>query len=97
MVSGKCHKCGEVVQYESANIGRRETCPKCHSDLRVCKNCFHYDSKSYNECKEPQADRVVDKEKSNFCDYFQLTENTASNKESNLREDTLKKLDDLFK
>jgi hypothetical protein len=25
---------------------------------------------SNNECREPQADRVVEKEKANFCDYF---------------------------
>lgn len=27
--------------------------------------------KSYNECKEPAADRVVDKEKNNFCEFYQ--------------------------
>jgi hypothetical protein len=32
--------------------------------------CKFYDVRVYNECKESNADRVVDKEKSNFCDYF---------------------------
>jgi DNA-directed RNA polymerase subunit RPC12/RpoP len=97
MVKGSCHKCGEEVQYETANIGRREECPKCGSDLHVCKNCFHYDPKIYNECKEPQADRVLEKDKSNFCDYFRLTETSKNSDEADIKENTLKKLDDLFK
>jgi len=34
--------------------------------------CSFYDRTVYNECRESQAERVVEKEKSNFCDYFQL-------------------------
>lgn len=32
--------------------------------------CTHYDAKAYNACREPAADRVVDKERANFCDFF---------------------------
>jgi hypothetical protein len=35
--------------------------------------CKFFDARVYNECKESNADRVVDKEKANFCDYFTLT------------------------
>lgn len=60
--------------------------------------CIYYDPKSYNECRESSADRVLDKEKDNFCDYFSLNgalkENLA-NKEQNV--DFKRKLDDLFK
>jgi len=34
--------------------------------------CHFYDTSSYNECKEPMANRVLDKEKANFCDFFKL-------------------------
>lgn len=61
-----CHKDIEITD----RIGRRETCPHCGLDLHICRNCEFYDSTAYNECREPQAERVVDKEKSNFCDYF---------------------------
>jgi hypothetical protein len=36
--------------------------------------CKFYDARVYNECKESNADRVVDKEKDNFCDYFSLSD-----------------------
>ena len=36
----------------------------------MCLNCEHHDRAYNNQCRESQADRVVDKEKFNFCDYF---------------------------
>jgi hypothetical protein len=49
----------------------------------------------YNECREPSAERVVDKEKANFCDYFEFhrVSGTASEKKESWRDD----LDSLFK
>ena len=35
-------------------------------------NCDFYDAGAYNQCREPQAERVLEKEKGNFCDYFRL-------------------------
>ncbi len=32
--------------------------------------CKFYDIHSYNECHESIAERLVDKEKANFCDFF---------------------------
>jgi len=29
-----------------------------------------YDPKIYNECRETQADRILEKERSNVCDFF---------------------------
>lgn len=52
--------------------GRRDECEKCRADVHVCRNCKHYDPKAYNECRETQADRVQEKERSNFCDYFEI-------------------------
>lgn len=65
---GNCWKCGAPL--EGAFYGRRESCPQCGRDTHVCKNCIHYDTAYNNSCKENQADRVVEKEKANFCDYF---------------------------
>ncbi|MBN8541346.1 MAG: hypothetical protein J0L82_13220 [Deltaproteobacteria bacterium] len=50
--------------------GRRDECEKCRADVHVCRNCRHYDPKSYNECREPQADRIQEKSRANFCDFF---------------------------
>lgn len=63
-----CWSCHQNV--ETNNFGRADTCAKCGRDTRVCLNCKNYDAAAYNACHEPQADRVVDKERSNFCDYF---------------------------
>ena len=51
-------------------VGRRDTCPRCGVDLHTCRQCGFYDARAYNECREPQAERVLDKDRSNFCDYF---------------------------
>lgn len=42
--------------------------------------CEFYDPKHYNECKESMADRITEKEKKNFCDYFKLSEKAGTNK-----------------
>ena len=64
-----CFHCQNVNASES-KIGFRDECMKCRSDLHVCKNCEFYDKNSYNECREPSADVVREKEKFNFCDFF---------------------------
>jgi len=51
-------------------VGRRDECSRCRADLHVCKNCVHYDKTAYNECREPSADVVREKDRANFCDYF---------------------------
>lgn len=65
----RCYFC-ETELLVTDRIGRRESCTKCGRDLHICLNCEFYDPKAYNECRENQADRVVDKEVANFCDYF---------------------------
>ncbi len=52
-------------------ISRRDECPKCSADVRVCKNCQFYDPKVYNECRETSAEVVREKERATLCDYFQ--------------------------
>jgi hypothetical protein len=56
--------------------------------------CKFFDSRVYNECTEPNAERVVDKEKANFCDYFTLS---AGGSNGPTKEDLLNSADALFK
>lgn len=65
---GSCWSCGAALG--PLDYGRQDSCPKCGRDTRVCKGCVHYDPSANNQCREPSAERVVDKEKANFCDYF---------------------------
>lgn len=64
-----CFSCGHKIVSQFA-FGRRDECPQCKADVHACKNCGHYDSTAYNECCEPQAEMVREKERGNFCDYF---------------------------
>lgn len=65
-----CYHCGKSISEN--NLGRQDSCESCGRDTRVCKNCRHYDKNANNECREEQAMRVVDKEKGNFCEWFQV-------------------------
>ncbi len=94
MPEGTCFHCKTALKFPE-RVGRSETCDKCGYDVHVCYNCIHYDTKAYNECREPMADRVLDKDRRNFCDYYKLgAAGTAANDEKSA---ALKKLDDLFK
>jgi hypothetical protein len=90
-----CFSCGEGVL--NPKVGRRDACTACGADLHVCKNCMHYDERAYNECREPQADRVLEKTRSNFCDYFSFRSGGDRPKGGSSKEDRIKKLDDIFK
>jgi len=72
-----CHNCKKPIE-AGYRIGRTDTCLYCNSDLHCCLNCRFYDSGSHNKCRESQAERVVDKENSNFCDYFSCAERGAA-------------------
>lgn len=89
-----CYSCGTQIKIDGL-VGRRDSCPKCVRDLRCCKNCEFYDSNSYNECREPVAERVVDKEASNFCSFFRMAEERL--KEATQADDAKRKLEELFK
>ncbi len=64
-----CFNCNKEIQVPGI-VGRRDECPQCHADVHVCKNCEFYDPKIYNECREPLADSVKERDRANFCDYF---------------------------
>jgi hypothetical protein len=74
---GSCWFCG--TDLTPLDYGREDTCRKCGRDTKVCKGCIHYDSSAHNECRENQAERVLDKERSNFCDYFKPRKGGAAN------------------
>lgn len=65
---GSCWNCGNHLT--ALDYGRGDTCSNCGRDTKVCKGCEFFDPTSNNQCRENQAERVVDKERSNFCDYF---------------------------
>ncbi len=65
----KCWNCGTEIDTRE-RVEFRAACPSCDRALHACRNCKHYDPGYYNQCRETAAERVVDKERANFCEYF---------------------------
>lgn len=91
-----CYKCAkELPESFKIMVGRRDICSSCMSDIRCCKMCVFFDGASYNECREPSAERVPDKEKANYCDYFKIVSPGANPDKE--RQEALAKAAALFK
>ena len=90
-----CQQCNKKAELEH-KVGFREECPHCGSDLHTCLNCRFYDTSAYNECKESSAERVLNKDRNNYCEYF---DPIKEGKDSVLldRAEQLKKAEALFK
>ena len=90
-----CHTCKKEVTPPDP-VGRKATCPLCGADLRCCLNCTFHEPAAYNQCRESQSERVLEKDRANFCDYFRFRESlpeTAAQGAPPARA----KLDSLFK
>ena len=61
-----CQACGKEAEV-GEKVGRRDQCPFCRADLHCCLNCTFFSEGAYNACREPQAERVIEKGQSNFC------------------------------
>lgn len=83
----ECAFCGRPITL-SGKVTRRDTCPHCSRDLRCCRQCNFYDPNAYNGCREVVAERVVDKERANLCEYFVFrgSSRAASNRAAQARE-----------
>ena len=65
---GACWNCG--AELGKSDYARENTCLKCGKSTRVCRNCRFYAPGRPNECVEPMVERVLDKEKANYCELF---------------------------
>ena len=68
-----CHRCGSEIPL-TAKAQRTDSCPSCYSDVKCCLNCRFYHRSANNQCLEPQAEWCPDKEKANFCEFFEFRE-----------------------
>ena len=98
MLAYRCHGCQAVWDSPHQRPGRTETCATCGADLSCCCNCRFYAPTAPNECEEPNVERVLDKEKANFCDYFEFTRRDgALSPGEDVSADARQSFDDLFK
>ena len=97
MAERVCHACG-AASVPDDPIPRDATCAKCGADLRCCRNCRHYDPRYNNSCRETEADPVEDKERRNFCEYFEFNPAPFAAAAEGKRADAARaRLDQLFK
>jgi hypothetical protein len=89
-----CHKCRKELA-DDFFVGRQSQCPTCGVDLHCCLNCSFCDVGAYNDCHEPQAERVLDKSHYNFCDFFKFKQTAKSSGVADIK--TKDKLEELFK
>ena len=68
MICWRCQK--ELSHVEKPE--RNESCSRCGASLRSCSNCELYDEVAEQKCREPKAPLVEDKEKANFCPFFEV-------------------------
>jgi hypothetical protein len=66
-----CWKCGAELADLSLPFGRADYCRACRAEVHVCRMCRFFDVTKPNQCAEPVADPVRDKERANFCGYFE--------------------------
>jgi hypothetical protein len=62
-----CHACGHANELPG-KPGRRDECAQCGQELRCCLQCRLYDEAT--DCREPQAEVPREKDRSNFCEFF---------------------------
>ena len=93
----QCHFCGAPITIGEP-IPRDGECESCGHDLRCCRNCRHYDPRYHNECRETEAELVVDKQRRNFCEYLHYSAESFSGARGTDRAAAAKaKLEALFK
>jgi hypothetical protein len=66
-----CWKCGAPLAELTLPLSRRDECRACRAELHACRMCRFFDTRKAKSCAEPVADEVQDKERANFCGYFE--------------------------
>lgn len=89
-----CWSCGKATE-KLDKVFRDDTCSHCHLAMKSCRNCKFYDPYAHDECREPMAEQVRDKERANYCDYF--VPGAQDTGQANAAEIAKAKLDALFK
>jgi hypothetical protein len=93
-----CWSCRTDLPYPpAAAVPRESECPNCGRDLHACRNCRHYDPGVNNKCREPNAEWTSERERANFCDFFQLADSPRGLAGADRSAEARKKLDDLFR
>jgi hypothetical protein len=92
----QCWKCGADLKSVPRPFSRFAECPGCKVDLHVCRMCRHYDRRYVGQCNHDFADKVLEKEKSNFCGHFKPSDSAYEGGGEPEKEKAQQQLDSLF-
>jgi len=93
----RCFACNAVIELAvGERVGFREDCEGCGADLHVCRNCTLHDPGAHNECREPNTERVGDRERANHCEYFTPSDR-GGGETAKAAAEAKSRLEDLFK
>jgi hypothetical protein len=67
----RCFFCNREVPV-TGRVMRKDACPSCGRDLHCCRQCRFHDPAYHNQCREPKAEMVRERDKANVCDYFEF-------------------------
>lgn len=91
-----CYRCGASLASLSLPLSRQDACPSCSVYLHVCKMCVSFDPNVAEQCREDDAEAVSEKERANFCEWFQPAENSYDAKRAALEQQSRDQLEALF-
>src|SRR5579863_971546 len=67
----ECWKCGAALEGVPMPLSRLSVCLKCGAELYVCRLCEFHVPKLRQGCREDRAEHVQEKQRANFCEFFQ--------------------------
>lgn len=95
-VTIQCWKCGCTLHNLLLPFSRYEECSTCNADLHACIACKNYAPNLADSCSEDRAESVSDKEKANFCDFFNVNPSAYNEKDGAAAAATKASLAELF-
>jgi hypothetical protein len=94
-IVGNCWNCGKELQVN--DYGRENNCLGCSRPTKVCLNCRWYDTSKSNACAEPMTEEVMEKDRPNFCNFFEPEMKSREGVHTKTDTDYLAAAEDLFK
>lgn len=70
-----CYRCGASLASLTLPFSRRDMCPGCSVHVHVCRMCAYFDPAVPGQCREEDAEEVHEKERVNFCEWFEPSPN----------------------
>lgn len=97
-MSVACRTCGR--KWPTREVPFSAECERCGTELHACVQCDFYEPGRDNDCREPIAEPVRDKERANRCELFRPGAGPAPGADRPAEDcavEARRKLEDLFR